>query len=102
MHGTSIQKGAAVQHRGGSASRDLGRDASTSWFVVDETAEVCGTVPDHDLTSLAEQAGQAAKKRKNIWSTVCSCECLMFLFIFTLAIVAVAGSKYLAEVSWSW
>lgn len=96
MHGTSIQKGAAVQHRGGSASRNLGRDASTSWFVVDETAEVCGTVPDHDLTSLAEQAGQAAEKRKDIWSSVGPCEGWMVLFIFTLAIVAAAGGKHLA------
>jgi hypothetical protein len=65
-------------------------------FVVDESAEGCGTLNEHDLTSLAQQAGQAAKKQKKIWSSVGPCEGLMFLFIFTLAIVAAAGGKHLA------
>ena len=96
VYGNLLQKGAAIQHQAGSASRDSGHDASTNWFIVDESAEVRETVCDHDLTSLAEQAGQAAKKQKKIWSSVGPCEGLMFLFIFTLAIVAAAGGKHLA------
>lgn len=75
--------------------RDLGFDASTNWFVADESAGVCGTV--YDRSGLAEEAaGQAAERREENWSTMDCCDGMMLLFLVALAIAAVAGGKHLA------
>ena len=90
MHGKLPRNGVVGQH-GGSGGRYLGDDPSTNWFIVDESAGVCGTL--YGRSGLAgEVVGQAAERRKKEWSATDFCGGIMFSFILALSIVAVAGT----------
>ena len=89
VHGRLSKKHASASRREGSAGQDWGHDASTNWFIVDESAGACGTV--YDRSGLAEQAGQAVERREKDWNITGCCDGVMFLFLWALAIAVVVG-----------
>lgn len=89
IHGTSSKKHASASQHEESAGQDWGHDASTNWFIVDESAGACGTV--YDRSGLAEQAGQAVERREKDWNITGCCDGVMFLFLWALAIAVVVG-----------
>ena len=89
VHGRLSKKHASASRREGSAGQDWGHDASTNWFIVDESAGACGTV--YDRSGLVEQAGQAVERREKDWNITGCCDGVMFLFLWALAIAVVVG-----------
>lgn len=72
VHGKSSKKGASTLRYEGRAGRDLGHDASTNWFLVDESAENCGAAYERSGLPKRHQNRQLTDVREigAVWALV--------------------------------